>query len=190
MGGFRKYCVVCIWWTVVASAIALTTVFADEEKWANEYQGWVKTYCDGRPAEDEVYLEAGTCSLDPGYYQEAAAGVRYKILRRGSGRVAERGDVVVVEYLGWLFNEGAVLGRGVMFDTSYTIDRNSFVFPLGARRVIQGWEKGIEGMQPGEIRELIIAPEMGYGDSGAGGIIPPKSTLLFEVELLSFTNNE
>ena len=190
MDGISRFCVVCIMWAAVASTSAPTKLLADEAKWANEYRGWVKTYCDGRPAEGEVYLEAGTCSLDPAYYHEAAPGVKYKILRRGSGRVAKQGDVVIVEYLGWLFSEGAVLGRGAMFDTSYTIDRRSFEFSLGARRVILGWEKGIEGMQAGEIRELIIAPEMAYGDRGAGRVIPPKSTLLFEVELLSFANTD
>jgi FKBP-type peptidyl-prolyl cis-trans isomerase FkpA len=87
-----------------------------------------------------------------------------------------------VHYTGWLFDESAEDSRGEKFDSS--VDRGQeFQFPLGAGRVIKGWDEGVAGMLIGEIRELKIAPEMGYGDRGAGDVIPPGATLVFEVEL-------
>ncbi|MEO9904529.1 MAG: FKBP-type peptidyl-prolyl cis-trans isomerase [Nisaea sp.] len=94
----------------------------------------------------------------------------------GTGEEANVGETVVVHYTGWLMD-------GTKFDSSH--DRNQpFSFTLGERRVIPGWEQGVEGMKVGGKRELIIPPELGYGRRGAGNIIPPNATLKFEVELL------
>jgi len=115
---------------------------------------------------------------------EITAGLNARILKNGHGRAAEAGDMVDVHYTGWLFDEEAAGNRGDKFDSS--VDRGEqFSFPLGAGRVIQGWDQGVVGMLIGEKRELTIAPEMGYGDRGPGNVIPPGATLIFEVELFS-----
>ena len=93
----------------------------------------------------------------------------------GDGNEATPGQTVEVHYTGWLVD-------GTQFDSSH--NRNeTFKFKLGAGQVIQGWDQGVAGMLLGETRELTIAPEMGYGDRGAGNVIPPGATLVFEVEL-------
>ena len=93
---------------------------------------------------------------------------------------AKAGDSVAVHYTGWLYNDGE---KGAKFDSS--VDRGqTFSFPLGAGRVIKGWDEGVAGMQPGGKRTLIIPPDLGYGARGAGGVIPPNATLMFDVELL------
>ena len=113
---------------------------------------------------------------------EIVPGLSMRILREGSGAAAEVGHTAVVHYTGWLYDETAENNRGDKFDSS--VDRGQhFSFPLGARRVIRGWDEGVVGMKIGEVRELIIAPEMAYGDRQVGDLIPPGSTLLFEVEL-------
>ncbi|MDH4126646.1 MAG: FKBP-type peptidyl-prolyl cis-trans isomerase [Gammaproteobacteria bacterium] len=113
---------------------------------------------------------------------EIMPGLTARILRAGNGEVAAAGDSVVVHYTGWLYDDGAADRRGDKFDSS--VDRGEhFQFPLGAGRVIKGWDQGVAGMAIGELRELTIAPEMGYGARGAGDVIPPGATLVFEVEL-------
>lgn len=98
----------------------------------------------------------------------------------GQGDEAVAGDHVMVHYTGWLWTDGAA---GRKFDSSK--DRGQpFDFPLGAGHVIRGWDEGVAGMRVGGRRKLLIPPEMGYGARGAGGVIPPNATLLFEVELL------
>jgi FKBP-type peptidyl-prolyl cis-trans isomerase FkpA len=98
----------------------------------------------------------------------------------GSGASASAGQHVTVHYTGWLFNDGAL---GAKFDSSK--DRNDpFDFPLGAGHVIRGWDEGVQGMKVGGTRKLTIPADLGYGTRGAGGVIPPNATLLFEVELL------
>jgi FKBP-type peptidyl-prolyl cis-trans isomerase FkpA len=98
----------------------------------------------------------------------------------GSGAEATAGQNVTVHYTGWLSEGGQ---RGKKFDSSK--DRGDpFVFPLGQGHVIKGWDQGVQGMKVGGTRELTIPPEMGYGARGAGGVIPPNATLIFEVELL------
>ena len=101
----------------------------------------------------------------------------------GEGDLAETGREVVVHYTGWLFDEAAPENKGRKFDSSR--DRGEpFVFPLGADHVIKGWDQGVAGMRVGGQRTLVIPPELGYGARGAGGVIPPNATLVFDVELL------
>jgi FKBP-type peptidyl-prolyl cis-trans isomerase FkpA len=98
----------------------------------------------------------------------------------GDGPEAAAGQHVTVHYTGWLYNNGE---QGAKFDSSR--DRNDpFDFPLGAGMVIKGWDEGVQGMAVGGVRRLVIPPQLGYGARGAGGVIPPNATLLFEVELL------
>ena len=101
----------------------------------------------------------------------------------GTGAEAVEGAQVSVHYTGWLFDAEAADNKGQKFDSSR--DRGTpFGFPLGAGRVIKGWDQGVAGMKVGGQRTLIIPPELGYGDRGAGGVIPPGATLVFDVELL------
>ena len=101
----------------------------------------------------------------------------------GEGDLATAGKKVTVHYTGWLFDAAATGYKGKKFDSSR--DRNDpFVFPLGGGRVIKGWDIGVEGMKVGGQRTLIIPASMGYGSRGAGGVIPPDATLVFDVELL------
>ena len=100
----------------------------------------------------------------------------------GDGTAATAGKEVDVHYTGWLFDENAPDNKGQKFDSS--LDRGQlFSFPLGAGHVIKGWDEGIAGMKIGGKRTLIIPAEMGYGARGAGGVIPPNATLVFDVEL-------
>ena len=108
--------------------------------------------------------------------QITASGLRITDLEVGTGAEASSGQTVVVHYRG-------TLEDGSQFDASY--DRGTpFSFPLGAGRVIKGWDEGVQGMKVGGKRKLVIPPELGYGARGAGGVIPPNATLIFEVELL------
>lgn len=103
-------------------------------------------------------------------------GMKVETLNEGTGAAAKAGDTVSVNYVGTLTD-------GTKFDSSY--DRNQpFSFTLGQNRVIQGWELGVAGMKIGEKRRLTIPPELGYGANGAGSVIPPNATLIFEVELI------
>jgi FKBP-type peptidyl-prolyl cis-trans isomerase FkpA len=112
--------------------------------------------------------------------QATASGLQYDDTVPGTGRRAEAGALVSVHYTGWLYEGGE---KGAKFDSSR--DRNDpFEFDLGAGRVIKGWDEGVQGMLEGGTRVLVIPPELGYGGRGAGGVIPPDATLLFEVELL------
>ncbi len=105
-----------------------------------------------------------------------ASGLQYWDIAVGSGTTAAPGDLVKVNYTGWLTT-------GEKFDSSF--DHNEpFAFPLGAGHVIKGWDEGVAGMKIGGKRQLRIPPNLGYGAAGAGGVIPPNATLLFDVELL------
>jgi FKBP-type peptidyl-prolyl cis-trans isomerase len=105
------------------------------------------------------------------------ADLQIEELQAGTGAEATTGKTVDVHYTGWLTD-------GTKFDSS--VDRGRpFSFPLGAGRVIKGWDQGVAGMKVGGKRKLTIPPELGYGSRGAGAVIPPGATLVFEVELLA-----
>jgi FKBP-type peptidyl-prolyl cis-trans isomerase len=105
-------------------------------------------------------------------------------LKAGTGPAIQSGQTAVVQYTGWLYSESAPEHKGTKFDSSR--DRNEpFSFPLGAGQVIPGWDQGVVGMQVGGQRRLVIPPELGYGSRGAGGVIPPNATLVFDVELVA-----
>ena len=112
---------------------------------------------------------------------ELANGLKYTDTTVGTGDEAARGKKVTVHYTGWLYNNGE---KGKKFDSS--VDRGEpFSFNLGAGQVIPGWDQGVAGMKVGGKRTLIIPASLGYGARGAGGVIPPNATLVFEVELLA-----
>ena len=111
---------------------------------------------------------------------EMPNGLKYSDDKTGDGAEATAGKKVSVHYTGWLSDNGA---KGRKFDSS--VDRGQpFQFTLGAHQVIAGWDEGVAGMKIGGKRTLVIPPELGYGSRGAGGVIPPNATLIFEVELL------
>jgi FKBP-type peptidyl-prolyl cis-trans isomerase FkpA len=109
-----------------------------------------------------------------------SSGLQYEDLVLGEGPLATAGCHVTVHYTGWLWVDGQA---GRKFDSSK--DRGQpFDFPLGAGHVIRGWDEGVQGMKVGGTRRLLIPADLGYGARGAGGVIPPNATLMFEVELL------
>lgn len=109
-----------------------------------------------------------------------ASGLQVKDIKVGGGASPKSGQTCVMHYTGWLYVDGK---KGKKFDSS--VDRGEpFEFPIGQRRVISGWDEGVATMKVGGKRELIIPPTLGYGERGAGGVIPPNATLIFEVELL------
>ena len=117
-------------------------------------------------------------------YADANSGEFIKTdIKTGTGKEATAGKVVSVHYTGWLFDKSAADNKGKKFDSSRDRPGN-FTFPLGAGRVIKGWDQGVQGMKVDGQRTLIIPPSMGYGARGAGNIIAPTATLIFDVELM------
>ena len=109
-----------------------------------------------------------------------ASGLQMIDTKVGTGASPRPNQTAVVHYTGWIYENGV---KGKKFDSS--VDRNEpFEFPIGQRRVIAGWDEGVATMKVGGKRTLIIPPELGYGARGAGGVIPPNATLMFDVELL------
>ena len=109
-----------------------------------------------------------------------SSGLRMIDTQAGTGASPKQGQTAVVHYTGWLYTDGA---KGKKFDSS--VDRGEpFTFNLGGGQVIPGWDQGVAGMKVGGKRTLIIPANLGYGTRGAGGVIPPNATLMFEVELL------
>ena len=104
-------------------------------------------------------------------------------LKPGTGAQVGGGQIAVVQYTGWLYETGASDHKGKEFDSSRNA-RQAFKFPVGTGSVIKGWDQGVAGMKVGESRRLTIPPQLAYGDAGAGGVIPPGATLVFDVELV------
>jgi len=142
--------------------------------------------CGGSEPEPRVIqsIPENPADIDPTNVEsvQITGGLSSRTLLQGEGPVAEVGHTAVVHYTGWLHDPESTWSRGNKFDSS--VDRGAhFRFRIGAQRVIRGWDEGVVGMRIGEVRELTIAPSMGYGDRGAGGVIPPGATLVFVVEL-------
>ena len=109
-----------------------------------------------------------------------SSGLKFTDTKAGTGASPKTGQICVMHYTGWLYENGA---KGKKFDSS--VDRGQpFEFPIGTHHVIAGWDEGVATMKVGGKRTLIIPPELGYGARGAGGVIPPNATLIFDVELL------
>ena len=119
-------------------------------------------------------------SVQNDQYLETNSGLKYADIESGEGETAKSGDFVKVHYSGYLTD-------GKRFDSS-VLRNKPFVFMLGQGRVIAGWEEGVQGMKIGGIRQLVIPPELGYGAAGAGGVIPPNATLIFDVQLLEVSD--
>ena len=114
-------------------------------------------------------------------FTTTTSGLKYEDTVTGTGVEAQPGRNVTVHYTGWLFENGE---QGEKFDSSK--DRGEpFIFPLDGGMVIKGWDEGVQGMKIGGARTLVIPSELGYGARGAGGVIPPNATLMFDVELLA-----
>ena len=115
--------------------------------------------------------------------QSPVTSLQKVTLKAGTGAAIGGGQIAVVQYTGWLYEAGAADHKGKQFDSSLT-RREPFKFPLDTGSVIKGWDQGVIGMKVGESRRLTIPPELAYGDGGAGGVIPPGATLVFDVELV------
>ena len=120
-------------------------------------------------------------------YADSDTGALTKFdMKVGEGKEALVGMTVNVHYTGWLYDKSAPDSKGKKFDSSRDRNRH-FTFPLGAGRVIKGWDQGVQGMKVGGQRTLIIPSSLGYGSRGAGNAIPPNATLIFDVELIGFS---
>jgi peptidylprolyl isomerase len=123
----------------------------------------------------------GALAQTTGKTMTTASGLQITDSKVGTGASPKPGQICVMHYTGWLYENGQ---KGKKFDSS--VDRNEpFEFPIGKHQVIAGWDEGVSTMKVGGKRTLIIPPAMGYGARGAGGVIPPNATLMFDVELLA-----
>jgi FKBP-type peptidyl-prolyl cis-trans isomerase FkpA len=139
----------------------------------------------GHPAAADSTASAQTGTAEPSVAASSTAPAKLTMtdIKTGTGPAIRAGQIAVVHYTGWLYSDSAPEKKGQKFDSSR--ERNEpFSFPLGGGQVIQGWDQGVAGMQVGGQRRLVIPPELGYGASGAGGVIPPNATLVFDVELV------
>jgi len=124
------------------------------------------------------------CAGDNNMGRSSITALQKQDVKAGTGAAATPGQKVTVHYTGWLYDEGKSDHKGTKFDSSR--DHNEpFTFRLGGGEVIPGWDQGVAGMKVGGQRTLTIPPDLGYGSQGAGGVIPPNATLVFDVELLN-----
>ena len=127
-----------------------------------------------------ITIGASTAATAQGKATTTPSGLQITDSKVGTGASPKPGQICVMHYTGWLYEGGA---KGKKFDSS--VDRGEpFEFPIGQKRVIAGWDEGVATMKVGGKRTLVIPPTLGYGARGAGGVIPPNATLIFEVELL------
>jgi peptidylprolyl isomerase len=127
-----------------------------------------------------VSIVARNAAAQTGKAMTTPTGLQITDIKVGTGATPKTGQTCVMHYTGWLYENGA---KGKKFDSS--VDRGEpFEFPIGAGRVIKGWDEGVASMKVGGKRTLIIPPALGYGARGAGGAIPPNATLMFDVDLL------
>jgi FKBP-type peptidyl-prolyl cis-trans isomerase len=170
------------WWWIGAVAVVLAAGCSGNEPSATEStEGSTGATTApnapnaAEPAASGTSAAAGPQKVEETAYKKLPSGLKYAVLKEGSGPGAEH-QQVFVHYTGWLTD-------GKKFDSSR--DRGEpFDFTLGHGGVIKGWDEGVKGMKVGEIRQLVVPPDLGYGASGAGGVIPPNATLVFEVELI------
>jgi FKBP-type peptidyl-prolyl cis-trans isomerase FkpA len=135
-----------------------------------------------------VLLGLGACSAQQeptrsAVSAPAVATLQSVVLKPGDGAAITAGQIATVQYTGWLYETSAKDNKGKRFDSSLDTGK-PFSFPLGTGSVIKGWDQGVLGMKVGESRRLIIPSDLAYGDAGAGAVIPPGATLVFDVDLL------
>jgi FKBP-type peptidyl-prolyl cis-trans isomerase FkpA len=159
--------------------MSMTTLFRSHSRW-----GMGAALCASLCASPLFAQSPAPGPVTPSSKTDAKVTQLQKIdVKAGTGAEAAAGKVVFVHYTGWLYDPAATGQKGAKFDSSR--DRGTpFNFPLGGGQVIRGWDEGVAGMKVGGQRTLIIPPDMGYGARGAGGVIPPNATLIFDVELL------
>ncbi len=158
--------------TTAALAALLMAACSRSEKPASE----------AAPAPAAEVAAAGTTPATPTPSGSETMDLQKTDLAPGTGAEISSGQTALVHYTGWLYDAAAPENKGKQFDSS--VGGEPFEFPLGAGRVIAGWDQGVVGMKVGGKRRLVIPPVMGYGERGAGGVIPPNATLLFDVELV------
>jgi FKBP-type peptidyl-prolyl cis-trans isomerase FkpA len=125
------------------------------------------------------------CSREPAAAPASGVSSMQSVeLKPGTGEAVSGGKIAVVQYTGWLYEAAAKDNKGKQFDSSRSSGQ-AFRFPVGTGQVIKGWDQGVLGMKIGESRRLIIPPDLAYGDSGAGGVIPPGATLVFDIDLVA-----
>ena len=160
--------------TTAALAALLMAACSRSEKPASE--------AASAPAAEVAAAEATTSPATPTPSGSENMDLQKTDLAPGTGAEISSGQTALVHYTGWLYDAAAPENKGKQFDSS--VGGEPFEFPLGAGRVIAGWDQGVVGMKVGGKRRLVIPPVMGYGERGAGGVIPPNATLVFDVELV------
>ncbi|MEZ5899450.1 MAG: FKBP-type peptidyl-prolyl cis-trans isomerase [Hyphomicrobium sp.] len=152
--------------------------------------------CDGQKSEPsasdaasshaEQASQPQSTGIDMSNAKTTASGLQIIDTQEGTGDAPKTGQTCVMHYTGWLYKDGA---KGAKFDSS--VDRGKpFAFTIGVGQVIKGWDEGVASMKVGGKRTLIIPPQLGYGARGAGGVIPPNATLIFDVELLDLKDDD